>query len=207
MHTVAINDKSLALLPIWRFSLKYTLGLNLLLIYIRKYSIVLICIWAPDEQVKCQQPQKRSAILTLMELAHIRCGGACFCISRKSKMKKEQSQDYPFVITYLSNRYRLIECRDHIQWILQRRDKNVPRWRGIYYFLNTQSMSRIFRQFDLDNGVVGQLPERFESRFKTVQREQIKSDDIVPGYRQKTTRGQKFFWAAWREGTWACGMN
>jgi hypothetical protein len=40
-------------------------------------------------------------------------------------------------------------------------------------------MSRILRQFDLDDGVVGQLPERFESRFKTVQREQIKSDDIV----------------------------
>ena len=39
-------------------------------------------------------------------------------------------------------------------------------------------MSRIFRQFDLDDGVVDQLPERFESRFKTVQREQIKSDDI-----------------------------
>ena len=94
-------------------------------------------------------------------------------------MKKEQSQNYPFVITYFSNRYRLIECRDRIQWIIQRRDKNVPRWRGIYYFLNTQSMSRIFRQFDLDDGVVGQLPERFESRFKTVQREQIKSDDIV----------------------------
>ena len=40
-------------------------------------------------------------------------------------------------------------------------------------------MSRIFRQFDLDDGVVSQLPERFESRFKTVQREQIKFDDIV----------------------------
>ena len=40
-------------------------------------------------------------------------------------------------------------------------------------------MSRIFRQFDLDDGVVGQLPERFESRFKTVQREQTKSGDII----------------------------
>ena len=94
-------------------------------------------------------------------------------------MKKEQSQNYPFVITYLSNRYRLIECRDRIQWILQRRDKNFPRWRGIYYFRNTQSMSRIFRQFDLDDGVVGQLPERFESCFKTVQREQTKSDGVI----------------------------
>jgi hypothetical protein len=29
----------------------------------------------------------------------------------------------------------------------------------------------------LDDGVVSQLPERFESRFKTVQRKQIKSGD------------------------------
>jgi hypothetical protein len=40
-------------------------------------------------------------------------------------------------------------------------------------------MSRIFRQFGLDDGVVGQLSERFEGRFKTVQREQAKSGDIV----------------------------
>jgi hypothetical protein len=40
-------------------------------------------------------------------------------------------------------------------------------------------MSRIFRQFDLEGGVVDQLPECFESRFKAVQREPIKSDDIV----------------------------
>ena len=40
-------------------------------------------------------------------------------------------------------------------------------------------MSRIFRQFGLDDGVVGQLPERFESRFKTVQREQTQSGDII----------------------------
>ena len=33
-------------------------------------------------------------------------------------------------------------------------------------------MSRIFRQFGLDDGVVGQLPERFESYFKAVQSEQ-----------------------------------
>ena len=107
-------------------------------------------------------------------------------------MKKEQSQDYPFVITYLSNRYRLIECRDHIQWILQRRDKNVPRWRGIYYFLNTQSMSRIFRQFGLDDGVVSQLPECFESRFKTVQPEQAKSDDIVLATDKKLLEDKSF---------------
>ena len=40
-------------------------------------------------------------------------------------------------------------------------------------------LAHIFRHLDLDDGVVGQLPERFESRFKTVQRKQTKSDDIV----------------------------
>ena len=53
-------------------------------------------------------------------------------------------------------------------------------------------MSRIFRQFDLDDRVVGQLPERFESRFKTVQREQIKSDDIVIATDKNYSR-TKFF--------------
>ena len=53
-------------------------------------------------------------------------------------------------------------------------------------------MSRIFRQFGLDDGVVGQLPERFESRFKTVQCEQIKSDDIVLSYRQKLLEDKSF---------------
>ena len=40
-------------------------------------------------------------------------------------------------------------------------------------------LAHIFRQFGLDDGVVDQLSECFESRFKTVQREQIKFDDIV----------------------------
>ena len=53
-------------------------------------------------------------------------------------------------------------------------------------------MSRIFRQFDLDDGVVGQLPERFESRFKTVQREQIKSGDLVLATDKKLLEDKSF---------------
>ena len=54
-------------------------------------------------------------------------------------------------------------------------------------------MSRIFRQFGLDDGVVGQLSERFESRFKTVQREQIKSGDIVLATDKKPLEDKSFF--------------
>jgi hypothetical protein len=44
----------------------------------------------------------------------------------------------------------------------------------------------------LDDGVVGQLPERFESRFKTVQREQIKSDYIVPATDENLLEDKSF---------------
>ena len=54
-------------------------------------------------------------------------------------------------------------------------------------------MSRILRQFGLDDGVVGQLPERLESRFKTVQREQIKSDDIVLATDENLLEDKSFF--------------
>ena len=54
-------------------------------------------------------------------------------------------------------------------------------------------MSRIFRRFGLDDGVVGQLSERFESRFKTVQREQIKSGDIVLATDKNPLEDKSFF--------------
>ena len=53
-------------------------------------------------------------------------------------------------------------------------------------------MSRIFRQFGLDDGVVSQLPERFESRFKAVQREQTKSDDIVLATDKKLLEAKRY---------------
>ena len=44
----------------------------------------------------------------------------------------------------------------------------------------------------MDNGVVGQLPERFESRFKAVQREQIKSGHIVLATDKKLLEDKSF---------------
>ena len=87
-------------------------------------------------------------------------------------MYKEQNQNYQFIVGYLNSRFRLIECRDHIQWILQRRDKHVKRWRGISYFMLKKSMVRIFTEHGLDTNLLETLPECFESQFKTVQREQ-----------------------------------
>ena len=53
-------------------------------------------------------------------------------------------------------------------------------------------LAHIFRHLDLDDGVVDQLPECFESRFKTVQREQTKSDDIVLATDKKLLEDKSF---------------
>ena len=87
-------------------------------------------------------------------------------------MLSEQQQDYPYVVVNIRTHFRLIECRDNIQWILQRRDKSKERWRGISYFMFKKSMVRVFHENRLDTDLLKTLPKHFESRFKTVQSEQ-----------------------------------
>ena len=87
-------------------------------------------------------------------------------------MLSEQQQDYPYMVVNIRTHFRLIECRDNIQWILQRRDKNKERWRAISYFMFKKSMIRVFQEHGLDTDLLDTLPEHFESRFKAVQSEQ-----------------------------------
>ena len=94
-------------------------------------------------------------------------------------LHKEQHQNYQFILGYLSPRFCLIECQDHIQWILQRRYKHVERWRGISYFMFKKSMVRVFDEHGLDTDLLETLPERFESRFKTVQSEQRRIHEAI----------------------------
>jgi hypothetical protein len=108
-------------------------------------------------------------------------------------MLSEQQQDYPHVVVNIRTHFRLIECRDHIQWILQRRDKNKERWRGISYFLFKKSMIRVFQEHGLDTDLLETLPEHFESRFKTVQSEQRRIHEAYSAARRKRARCQKFF--------------
>lgn len=48
----------------------------------------------------------------------------------------EESDNYP-VIASLNDRWRVIACRQSIQWILQRRRGGVDHWRG-YWFCRTR---------------------------------------------------------------------
>ena len=110
-------------------------------------------------------------------------------------MYKEQHQNYLFVIEYLNPRFRLIECRDHIQWILQRRDKHVERWRGISYFMFKKSMFRVLHEHGLETDLFDTLPERFESRFKAVQSEQRRIHEVTLLSEEKELDAKSFLMA------------
>lgn len=64
------------------------------------------------------------------------------CIPAKEN-KREESENYRAIIAKLNANWRVIECRDGIQWILQRRAGNrhgEPRWEGRSYCRNKESL-------------------------------------------------------------------
>lgn len=49
---------------------------------------------------------------------------------------RESADDYGHVVAWLNPRWRVIECKDGIQWIIQQRDAETvaaPRWRSKAY--------------------------------------------------------------------------
>ena len=75
---------------------------------------------------------------------------------------------YPAV--YLNTAWRVIVCRDGIQWILQRRGQERPagaRWEGRAYCRTREALVRLCRAYsgpisDPDaNATIEALPERF----------------------------------------------
>ena len=60
--------------------------------------------------------------------------------------RKESSDGYGRVITNANSKWRVIECRDGIQWILQFRDSlksEVSLWRGRSYCRTKEALLRV----------------------------------------------------------------
>ena len=108
-------------------------------------------------------------------------------------MLSEQCANYPYMIVNLKPHYRLIECRDRYQWILQKKDKNKERWRGVSYFLFKVEMERAFLKHKLDLTMVDHLPDRFQSQYKTGQGAQRIIREAGPATRHNRVSCQKFF--------------
>ena len=80
---------------------------------------------------------------------------------------REESDDYQAVVAVLNSRWRVIECRDGIQWIVQRRRGHrdgLPVWRGESFCRTKSALLQCIREKcgDVDLGVVA-LPDHFRA--------------------------------------------
>ncbi len=62
----------------------------------------------------------------------------------KSLIHRESDQNYRGVLAILNDRWRVIVCRDGIQWILQKAEKSShgTSWRGRSYCRTSQALKR-----------------------------------------------------------------
>ena len=77
---------------------------------------------------------------------------------------REGDHNYQKIVLALDPSTRIIECRDGIQWIIQRRDsapKGEPRWRGIAY---CRTRSRLEYRLPEHLAALVNLPQRFEAK-------------------------------------------
>lgn len=88
--------------------------------------------------------------------------------TRTGSRHHETADIYVGQIAQLGDRWRVINCRDHLQWILQRRDaqrSGQPRWTGVRYFRSREALVRACRTLceRIDPGGMAMLltlPER-----------------------------------------------
>jgi len=92
-------------------------------------------------------------------------------IRNASIQHRESANDYHRVVAILNDRWRVIECHDGIQWILQRR--NAPErargddWRSRSYCRTSEALNRACRASvgEIDPAaaaVLASLPERID---------------------------------------------
>jgi hypothetical protein len=64
--------------------------------------------------------------------------------------RNESAEDYSRIVAVLNGKWRVIECRDRIQWILQSRDTlkalSSAVWRGRSYCRTSAALNRLFRR-------------------------------------------------------------
>ncbi|PUB11323.1 hypothetical protein DFP92_11499 [Yoonia sediminilitoris] len=60
--------------------------------------------------------------------------------------QRERTDDYDRVVTKINDRWRVIICRDGIQWILQKREgerDGRARWTGVSYSTGRKALIRV----------------------------------------------------------------
>ena len=90
------------------------------------------------------------------------------CRCEVDRNLKESSDSYSRVLLQVSDDWRIIECRNRIQWILQRSERRSRgvEWRGRGYFRTKKALIRVCGTsiLGIDTGTwdfLERLPDRF----------------------------------------------
>jgi hypothetical protein len=80
-------------------------------------------------------------------------------------LRGEESDSYP-TVAILNDRWRVIVCKNSIQWVLQKRRSSPNGWRGHWFCRTSEALLRGVRKYAGDIGgdalvILLRLPERF----------------------------------------------
>jgi hypothetical protein len=81
-------------------------------------------------------------------------------LRRRERHELESCDEYARVVARLDDRTRVIECRDGVQWIIQRGhpSNGVLRWDGVSF---CRTKEALLRCAGVQNPVLDALPARF----------------------------------------------
>ncbi len=87
---------------------------------------------------------------------------------------RERDDSFCQVVVQLAPRWRVIVCKDHLQWIIQKRSAeplHLGEWRGHSYVTSRNSLIRLCASLELlsDHAVratLDALPEQFSELYK-----------------------------------------
>ena len=87
---------------------------------------------------------------------------------------RERDDGFSQVVVQLAPRWRVIVCKDHLQWIIQKRTAeplHAGVWRGVSYVTSRNSLIRLCASLELlSDDTVGAtldaLPEQFSGLYK-----------------------------------------
>ena len=83
-------------------------------------------------------------------------GAPATVLSRRKRLR-EDADDYRHIIVQIDDRRRVIDCQDHIQWIVQL--WNGGRWRGRSYCRTREALIRCSNAKGDSLAIIRALPE------------------------------------------------
>ncbi|MFH0297222.1 hypothetical protein AAFX91_08260 [Bradyrhizobium sp. 31Argb] len=84
-------------------------------------------------------------------------------LRRRDRHELESYDEYDRVVVHLDDRTRVIECRDGVQWIVQRGHSvnGAMRWDGVSFCRTKQALLRCAGVQPGENPTLDALPARF----------------------------------------------